>query len=76
MTNEEYDLKIQKQIPKRVLLKKRQHSTDKTQCRSCFYRERSDPLLKNACMYLFITGRMRPCEPSPDCTVYIPGSGI
>ncbi len=76
MTNEEYDLKIQKLMPKRVRIQKHSRGTDKTQCRSCFYRETSDPVLKDACMYLVITGRKRPCEPSPDCTVYIRGGKI
>ena len=41
------------------------------QCRTCKYRWRiPNGEGKYLCDYLEITGHMRPCDPSPDCTAY------
>lgn len=52
-----------------VKIKKTAHSKpDTSQCRTCLYRgDVNVPM----CDYLYITGHMRGCEPSPNCTKYV-----
>lgn len=45
---------------------------DKTQCRKCLYRYVSACNEVCFCNYILLTGKRRPCEPSPNCTVYKP----
>ena len=42
---------------------------DLTQCRKCLYRMSINGSL-SGCYYIGFTNCPRPCEPSPNCTVY------
>lgn len=44
---------------------------DTTQCWKCLYRTRlEDTYNVVACYYLVLTGKRRPCKPSPNCKVF------
>lgn len=46
---------------------------DKKQCKKCLYRPPKGS--ENAvfgCFYILLTGKRRPCEPSPNCTAFKP----
>ena len=45
---------------------------DKTQCRKCLFRYVSACGEVCFCIYILLAGHPRPCEPSPNCTVYKP----
>lgn len=48
-----------------------------TQCRTCRYSAKySDFSGAVLCDYIGVTGHRRPCEPSPNCTVYEKGKEI
>lgn len=48
---------------------KNPHYGDFSQCKSCVYRG----MTTGTCDYYEIVGRRRPCDPSPNCTVYEKG---
>lgn len=51
--------------------RKRKPKILNTQCKTCKYRYRVQSNVNEyLCDYLSIVGHMRPCEPSPNCTVY------
>jgi hypothetical protein len=51
---------------------KQKKKVDITQCKSCLYRasKRSKNEMGCNCVYIFLMNRRRPCEPSPNCTVF------
>lgn len=68
---DEIERKIKKQMAElSVTALTKKDNTDKTQCMTCKYREKENGPLKNACIYAYLVGAARPCEPSPNCTAY------
>lgn len=51
------------------IIKRTPYYGDISQCITCLYRTTIDGNL-TMCNYMGIMGHSRPCEPSPDCTVY------
>lgn len=44
-----------------------------SQCKKCLYRSRiANKGEAFFCTYILLTGHSRPCEPSPNCTVFKP----
>ena len=45
---------------------------DTTQCKRCLYRakERTRREMGFNCVYILLTNKKRPCDPSPNCTVF------
>lgn len=51
---------------------KRKKEIDTTQCKGCLYRasQYEKRVMGNNCSYMFLMNHRRPCEPSPNCTVF------
>jgi hypothetical protein len=51
---------------------KRKKKIDVTQCKGCLYRAAQDTKNKMGCncVYILLMKHKRPCEPSPNCTVF------
>lgn len=52
-------------------MKKKKQKFNYEKCRKCVFKMKLDGLCQNACGYLFMTGKMRPCEGGKDCTAYL-----
>lgn len=64
---------IKEHIQKRQKLKNAPDRVDRKQCKTCVYRGWNQ---EYACNYIAITGQMRGCPPSPNCTRYQKGKRI
>lgn len=45
-------------------------NADRTQCKKCLYRTESEMRSVHYCDYFSMTGELRHCEPSPNCTKF------